>query len=137
MLFLNDRRVHSIWKYRCCLLYTRVLVLCNLSAGFPLCETTRFGCVKNSYVVRPPVPQEVEPWNMAGIATLTQRQVFLVTSILLMMHAPYCCSLCLSICFGVLYKKCCRITTNYVTSDASMTLFIYYTYSTLDPRPKP
>jgi hypothetical protein len=40
-------------------------VLCNLSAGILLCETTRFGCVENSYVVRPPVPQEVEPWNMA------------------------------------------------------------------------
>jgi hypothetical protein len=47
-------------------LCARLLVLCNLSAGFPLCETTRYGCVKNSYVVRPPVPQEVEPCNMAG-----------------------------------------------------------------------
>jgi hypothetical protein len=41
-------------------------VLCNISAGIPFCETTRFGCVEKSYVVRPPVPQEVEPWNMAG-----------------------------------------------------------------------
>jgi hypothetical protein len=47
-------------------LCARVLVLRNLSAGIPLCETTRFGCVENLYVVRPPVPQEVEPWNMAG-----------------------------------------------------------------------
>jgi len=62
MLFLNDR-VHSIWKSILC---ARVLVLCNLSTGIPLRETTRFGCVENSYVVRPPVPQEVEPWNMAG-----------------------------------------------------------------------
>ena len=47
-------------------LCARLLVLCNLSAGIPLCEKKRFGCVENSYVVRPPVPQEVEPWNMAG-----------------------------------------------------------------------
>ena len=62
MLFLNDR-VHSIWKSILC---ARVLVLCDLSTGIPLRETTRFGCVENSYVVRPPVPQEVEPWNTAG-----------------------------------------------------------------------
>jgi hypothetical protein len=47
-------------------LCARPLVLCNLSSGFSLCETTRYRCVKNSYVVRPPVPQEVEPCNMAG-----------------------------------------------------------------------
>ena len=51
----------------------RVLVLCYLSAGicvilvreFGQTRTTRTDCLKNSYII-PSVPQEVEPWNMAG-----------------------------------------------------------------------
>ena len=36
-----------------------------LVRGFRQARTTRTGCVKNSYII-PSVPQEVEPWNMAG-----------------------------------------------------------------------
>ena len=50
MLFLNDR-VHSTFgRTDVVELGARLLVLCNLSAGIPLCETTRFDYVENSYV---------------------------------------------------------------------------------------